>query len=155
MLKELKILLAEHEIPFKYRNNHIPCFPHIVNLCTQKIISELTNPALIGADDDSESDDEDQATDSEDSADDSDLDDGEEGDNQSNKSRSTCKGAATQAKALEADVISLVCNIVCEFRKSGQHREAFMELIKVDNKKGWFLIDGQATEIQQLQLCMM
>ena len=79
------------------------------------------------------------------------MDDGE-GDNQPSKSRSTRKGAATQAKALEADVISLVRNIVCEFCKSGQRREAFMELIEVGNKKGWFLIDGQATEIQQLQL---
>ena len=103
---------------------------------------------MIGADDDLESDNEDQATDSEDSADDSDLDDGEEGDNQPSKSRSTCKGAATQAKALEADVISLVHNIVCEFHKSGQCRDAFMELIEVGNKKGWFLIDGQTTEIQ-------
>jgi hypothetical protein len=90
MLKELKVLLKEREIPFKYRNNHIACFPHIVNLCTQRIIAALTNPNLIGTNDDENDDDELFDSDSEDSeadlksdvsdpqADDSDSDDPED-----------------------------------------------------------------------------
>lgn len=179
MLKELKILLAEREISFKYRNNHIACFPHVINLCTQEIIKALTNIDLIGTDDDSGSDpkgkDKKNATDSD--SDSEDSEDEAEDDPASDTSdnhdlegedaqpeaqapapakehnySSTRKGAATQEAALKADVISLARKIVREFRSSGQRRESFIEMIEVGNKKGWFQIDGQATEVQPLQL---
>jgi hypothetical protein len=61
------------------------------------------------------------------------------------------KGAATRTEALKNDVISLTRKIVREFRISGQRREAFLEMVEVGNKKGWFFIDGQPVPVQPLQ----
>lgn len=56
-MKELQKLLAEREIPFHSDDNRIMCFPHIVNIATQRVLKALTNPAFMGdSDEDSEDD---------------------------------------------------------------------------------------------------
>jgi hypothetical protein len=183
MLKELKILLKEREITFKYRNNHIPCFPHVVNLCTQSIIKALTDPERFGTDDNSDDEDnkDEDIVDSEDDdepepeepeteesgsdarSSNSDSDDptsnakadaaaDQSKQKSSNKDpKGARKGATTVSEAIKNDVISLTRKIVREFRKSGQRREAFLEMIEVGNKKGWFTLDGQSVPVQPLQ----
>jgi hypothetical protein len=180
MLKELKILLKEREITFKYRNNHIPCFPHVVNLCTQQIIAALTNPKLFGTDDNSDvedNEDEDIVDSEDDPEPEPELEPEESGSESSDTGSSNSddpwasakadqskrksskkkdpkgarKGATTISEALKNDVISLTRKIVREFRKSGQRREAFLEMIEVGNKKGWFTLDGQPAPVQPLQ----
>ncbi|KAH8984653.1 hypothetical protein EDB86DRAFT_3084313 [Lactarius hatsudake] len=41
-MKELQELLVEHEVTFHHLNNHIMCYPHIINICTTHIISAST-----------------------------------------------------------------------------------------------------------------
>lgn len=81
-MKELKKLLAEREISFHSENNRIMCFPHVVNIATQRILQALTNPNLMGDDSEDNNDDADQGgelADGEDGEDGEDAEDGEDG----------------------------------------------------------------------------
>ena len=40
MMKELKKLLADREIAFHADDNRIMCFPHVVNIATQRVHQE-------------------------------------------------------------------------------------------------------------------
>jgi len=47
MLKELEILLCPHEVEFNHKDNHIRCFPHITNLCSNQVIEAFTDVTLV------------------------------------------------------------------------------------------------------------
>ena len=63
MMKELQKLLEACEIPFYAEDTRISCFPHFVNLATQRILQSLTNTDLAGETEDfGDDDDEGQGT---------------------------------------------------------------------------------------------
>jgi len=46
-LKELRILLCPHEVEFNHKENHIRCFPHVTNVCSNHVIEAFTNITLV------------------------------------------------------------------------------------------------------------
>jgi len=46
-LKELEILLHPCEVEFNHKDNHIRCFPHVTNICSNHVIDSFTNIALV------------------------------------------------------------------------------------------------------------
>jgi len=178
MMKELKKLLAEREIPFHSENNRIMCFPHVVNIATQHIIKSLTNPELMGDDDiydidqehadgddgengdgdnnADEADNKEGSADSEDGDEDEDSigeDDGDD-DKQDQGNNGTRKGASTYQGACQEDPISLCRKIARAVRSSTQRRDEFDEIITNGNSKGWFQVEGQVVQVSQLQLLL-
>jgi len=111
MMEELEVLLQARDIPFDSADNRIMCFPHVINICCQHIISDFTNIDL---------------------------------------SESTEDFPAEQAperphlqtfeEAVKRDPVALGRNIVRAFRSSGQRRDAFNEIIRDGNSKGWFTV---------------
>jgi len=57
MMKELQVLFEEREIPFDAKENRIPCFPHIINIVAQHIISKFSTSVAPKTDDLFEDDD--------------------------------------------------------------------------------------------------
>jgi hypothetical protein len=46
-MKAFEVLMQGRDISFDYNDNHIMCFPHIINICTIHTIEHLTNPMLV------------------------------------------------------------------------------------------------------------
>ena len=57
MMRELESLFEECELPFDAKENHIPCFPHIINIVAQHIISKFSQSVATESDDHFELDD--------------------------------------------------------------------------------------------------
>jgi len=49
MAKELQKLLAEQNIKWDSKTNHIPCLTHIINLVVQKFLSSLVTDGVDGS----------------------------------------------------------------------------------------------------------
>jgi hypothetical protein len=179
MMKELQKLLEIREIPFDAEDARISCFPHVVNLATQRILQSLTNPDLMGETDNFEDDDnegqpegaresngedsEDNTNDSDDNSDNSDnSDDNDDNDSDGDNideasdghSNTPRKGATTYQDACNRDPITLCRKIARIVRSSGQRREEFDELIMKGNKRGWFKVDGETVQVPVLQLLL-
>jgi hypothetical protein len=127
-LKELEILLRPREIEFNHKDNHIRCFPHVTNVCSNHVIEAFTNIALVD-------------------------DTGEfiasaagppsDPDHQSYE------------EAVARDPIALCRSTVRAVRASGQRRDHLEEVIADGNKKGWFksIKDPTVTiQVKQAQL---
>jgi hypothetical protein len=116
---ELELLLTARDIPFNAKDRRIMCLPHVINICSGKIISKFTNEELI---DDSE-----------------DVDDsclyGETPSRQ------------TYEEAVKRDPIALGRSIVRVIRASGQRRDAFQDIISSGNSKNWFRVKVDDKEI--------
>jgi len=95
------------------------CLPHVINICSGKIISKVTNKELI---DNSK-----------------DLDDsclyGETPSHQ------------TYKEAVKCDLIALGCSIVQVIHASGQHWDAFQDIISSRNSKNWWRVKVDDKEI--------
>lgn len=108
-MTELTKLLNAKKIPFDGVDKRIMCFPHVINICCQHVITQFTNIEL------SESAVEyvaDEYT--------------------YPPSRQTFEQAAKR------DPVALARNIVRVIRSSGQRRSAFLEVIRDGNAKGYF-----------------
>jgi hypothetical protein len=46
-MEEMEHLLHLHDIDFDHLDRRIMCFPHIINICCQHILSEFTNVNLV------------------------------------------------------------------------------------------------------------
>jgi hypothetical protein len=57
MMNELGKLFKEREIPYDPKENRIPCFPHIINIVAQHIITKFSTSDAPDADDRFELDD--------------------------------------------------------------------------------------------------
>jgi len=107
-MKAFEALMCTWDVPFDHNNNHIMCFPHIINICTTHTIESLTDPALA-----------DEQTD---------FDaipflGGMEQD---------------YRQAVECNPIALCHCIVRAIHASGKHCNDFQEIICTGNEKGWF-----------------
>jgi hypothetical protein len=111
MLSELGVLLAAQNIDFDPIDRRIMCFPHVINICCQHVISTFTNVEL------SESTEEFSADEVPDRP-----------------------QLQTFEQAVSRDPIALGRNIVRTFRSSGQRRDSFMEAIRDGNAKGYFKV---------------
>lgn len=56
-MEELEILFLKRDIPFNHKDNHIRCFPHVINICAQHTIDKFTSTYRREAEYDGESDD--------------------------------------------------------------------------------------------------
>jgi hypothetical protein len=125
-LEAFELLVMAWDITFDYEDNHIMCFPHVINICSTHVIKEFTNVDLV---DDSEEFDPSLAL--------RDL------------------GAQTYEQACACDPIALCHGAICAICASGQHLDYFAELIRNGNEKGWFLAPANPDKIikvPQLQL---
>jgi hypothetical protein len=178
MMKELQKLLAEREIPFEAEDSRISCFPHVVNLATQRILQSLTNVDHMGETDDFEDDDDEgqgtrasdgeedgeekdgeEGTDDDDGDDDdddtdADDDDSDDGSDKNSDTNAPRKGATTYQEACKMDPITLCRKIARTVRSSGQRRDELDELILKGNKKGWFKVNRETVQVPQLQLLL-
>jgi hypothetical protein len=111
MLSELANLLAEQNIDFNAIDRRIMCFPHVINICCQHVISKFTNVEL------SDSTEEFSADEIPDRP-----------------------HLQTLEEAVGRDPIALGRNIVRTFRSSGQRRDSFLEAIRDGNAKEYFKV---------------
>lgn len=117
-MAELELLLTARDIPFDAKDRRIMCLPHVINICSGKIINKFTNEELI---DDSEDDD-------------SYL----YGDTPSRQ---------TYEEAFKRDPIALGRSIVRVIRASGKRRTEFLDIISSGNSKNWFRVKVNDKEI--------
>jgi hypothetical protein len=111
MLSELAVLLEKQNINFNSIDRCIMCFPHVINICCQHVISTFTNAEL------SESTEEFSADEVPDRP-----------------------HLQTFKQAVSRDPIALGRNIIRTFRSSGQCHDSFIEAIRDGNAKGYFKI---------------
>jgi hypothetical protein len=109
MMEELTKLLRARDIEFHSLDRTMMCFPHVINICCQHVISQFTNIELSESVDDFIAED-----------------------------LSYLPHRQTFEEAVERDPIALGRNIVRTLRSSGQRREAFKQLIHDGNLNGWF-----------------
>jgi len=108
-MTELAALLYSRDINFDAQDRHIMCFPHIINICSQHVISKFTNIELANAT---------EATPV-----------------TLAPNNATCQSFDN---AVSRDPIALGRNTVRVLRSSGQRRDTFDDIIKDGNDKGWF-----------------
>jgi hypothetical protein len=104
MMRELAVLFKEREIPFYAKERRIPCFPHIINIVAQHIISKFSKG--------------DAPPDSDDLFE---LDD--------DSSFLNPRPPETFGEACARDPLSRVRKIVVSIRASGQRRDAYFDWI--------------------------
>jgi len=110
-LKELEILLCPCKVEFNHKDNHIRCFPHITNICSNHVIDAFTNIALVG-------------------------DTG--GFTASTSGPPSDPDNQSYEEAVAHNPIALCWSTVWAVRTSGQQRDHLVEVIADGNKKGWF-----------------
>jgi hypothetical protein len=109
MMQELAKLLRARDIPFDGADRTVMCFPHMINICCQHVISRLTNIELSESADDFIADE-----------------------------LSYHPQQQTFEEAVKQDPVALGRNIVRTLRSSGQRRDSFEQLIRDGNNNGWF-----------------
>jgi hypothetical protein len=109
MVRELGLLFEEREIPYDHKEHRIFCFPHIVNIVVQHILSKFSKSVAPENDDAF------------------DLDD----DPRNRNSRHP----KTFEEACARDPLSRVRKIVVAIRASGRRRDEYHDWIKAGNKK--------------------
>lgn len=128
-LEFLQKALEEREITsFNAKDNRVMCFPHIINIAVQHVLSRMSSVKASEGDHD-------------------DLDIIDQGNDDE------CHGAwQTFESACAQDPIRHLCNIVITIQSSGQRRDTFMSWIKSSNKNGWFMSNGNPVQIIPRQL---
>jgi hypothetical protein len=112
MMEELTKLLRTRNTPFDSVDRRIMCFPHVINICCQHVISQFTDIELSESVDDFIADE-----------------------------VSYLPHLQTFEEAVKRDPVTLGRNIVRVLRSSGQRRDAFEQLIRDGNEKGWFTVE--------------
>jgi hypothetical protein len=111
MMEELGKLLRAQNIPFHSEDRQIMCFPHIINICCQHVISDFTNIELSESADDFFAD-----------------------------LLPDRPHLQSFEEAIKRDPVALGRNIVRALWASGQRRDTFDETICDGNSKGWFKV---------------
>jgi hypothetical protein len=121
-LKELEVLLRSKGIDFDHLDRRIMCFPHVVNICCQHVISDFTNIELSETAEDFVA-----------------------------ALPAAIPQRQSYEDAVKRDPVALGRNIVRVMRASGQRRKALQDTIRDGNAKGWFRAEGNISEIIQLR----
>jgi hypothetical protein len=117
-MQELGILLNSQDISFDAEDRHIMCFPHVINICCQHIIKEFTNIELVDIE-------ETQPI-----------------------NLPNLTNTASYKDAVKHNPVACGQNVVCILWSSGQRCDAFDDIIKDSNAKGWFCIGNPPKVIQ-------
>lgn len=128
MMREMETILVDREIPFNAKDSHVMCFPHIINIIVQHVLTKMTSAVSdSGSDSDSESD-SDPAMPARELAD---------------------QRGRTQTfdSAFRADPIGLCRKLVVKLRSSGQIRDEFNSWVQTGNEKNRFKIKGKAVKL--------
>jgi hypothetical protein len=112
MMEELEKLLRTQNVRFDSIDKRIMCFPHVINICCQHVISQFT-----------------------------DIDLAESINEFIAEELSYLPQLQTFEEAIKRDPVALGRNIVRVLRSSGQRRDAFDQLIRDGNEKGWFTVE--------------
>ena len=123
-LKELEILLRPREVEFNHKDNHIRCFPHVTNICSNHVIEAFTNIALV---------------------------DDTGGFIASASGPPSDPDNQTYEEAVARDPIALCQSTVRAVCASGQRRDHLAEVIEDGNKKGWFKSTREPNETIQVK----
>ena len=121
-MKELGVLLRALGIDFDHLDRQIMCFPHVVNICCQHVISDFTNIQLA-----------------------------ETAKDFVVALPAALPQRQSYEDAVKRDPVALGRNVVRVMRASGQWRDALKDVIKDGNLKGWFQAERNPSEIIQLQ----
>jgi len=127
-LKELGILLCPRKVEFNHKENHIRCFPHVTNVCSNHIIEAFTNITLV---------------------------DDTGGFIASALGPPSDPDTQTYEEVVSHDPIALCRSTVRAVRASGKWCDHLAEVIEDGNKKGWFksIEDPAKTiKVKQVQL---
>lgn len=148
-MKELEELFKNKGIKFDHKDNRIPCYPHIINICVSHIVSSLTKVNAGSLEDDSDDD----SLLSEDESDDG----GYVGDETDTENDETDEDKYTDLKdwfaTLKRDPVRRARVVVRTVRSSGQRKDEFLSMIKTGNKKGSFKDQqGNQVVVKELQL---
>ena len=110
-LKELEILLHPRKVEFNHKDNHIRCFLHITNICSNHVIEAFTNITLV---------------------------DDTGGFIASASGPPSNPDNQSYEEAVAHNPIALCQSTVRAVHASGQQRDHLAEVIEDGNKKGWF-----------------
>jgi len=127
-LKELGILLCPHKVEFNHKENHIRCFPHVTNVCSNHVIEAFTNITLV---------------------------DDTGGFIASASGPPSDPDTQTYEEAVSCDPIALCWSTVWAVCASGKRPDHLAEVIEDGNKKGWFksIEDlAKTIKVKQVQL---
>ena len=126
-MDELARLLHERDIEFDAKDRSIMCFEHVVNLCSGRVIDGLTKALADSTADDWVA-----------------------------PPPPSLRGSQSYAEAVERDPVALGRAVVRAIRASGARRDAFDDVIKTGNEKGWFREgtppNQRSIKVKQLQL---
>jgi hypothetical protein len=135
MLQYLQKGLEEREIhSFDAKEHRIMCFPHIVNIAVQHVLSHMSSAVAPESQDDPEVSDEEE-----------DHDEDEDEDEDRIKRQSF-------EEACARDPIKRLRDIVVAIRSSGQRKDAFRKWIETGNANGFFVNKGKTVEVVEKQL---
>ena len=110
-LKELEVFLRPREVEFDHKDNHIQCFPHVTNICSNHVIEAFTNISLV---------------------------DDTGGFITSASGPPSNPDNQTYEEAVAHDPMALCQSTVWAVCASGQQHDHLAEVIEDGNKKGWF-----------------
>ena len=132
MMRKIEEILQDREIPFDAKDSRIMCFPHIINIIVQNVLTKMTK---LTASVDSDSNDESGST------------------NEDQPVPADQRGRTqTFESAFSADPIGRARRLVAKLRASGQRREEFNNWVKTGNEKNWFKIKGKAVKLPHKEL---
>lgn len=130
MMRKIEEILQDREIPFNAKDSRIMCFPHIINIIVQHVLTKMTSASV-----DSDSDDESGST------------------NEDLPVPADQRGRTqTFESAFLADPIGRARRLVVKLRSSGQRRDDFNNWVKTGNEKNWFKIKGKAVKLPHKEL---
>jgi hypothetical protein len=139
-MKELESLFEKRGIEFDSNDNRIRCYPHIINICVQHIVSSSTTVDARNFDDETEDEEDDggYVGGTGDHIDDRWYDESE---------------MEEWLENVKRDPVKRARKLVRMVRSSGQRREGLSAMIKTGNQTGVFKDDkGNSVEIRDLQL---
>ena len=127
MLQYLQKGFEEREITsFDAKDHRIMCFPHIINIAVQVVLSCMSSTEAPDCNDDPEVSYEAET----------------DGRNDDQSFENACAG----------DPINRLCKIVIAIRSSGQHKDAFNAWITTGNERDWFIYGEVPIKIVARQL---
>ena len=141
MLRDLKVLLAEREIDFDANDHAVMCFGHIIDLCSGRVIKSVDKGCGSAGEGEGDEDNDDGV-----------LVGNTRARNRTRRNPTTTNSATPNL--MTPNVIAMVRTVVRIIRASGLRRDAFNEVIRNGNDRGWFRAGDppQVVKVDQLQL---
>ena len=116
-------MLRDRDIDFNAADRQVMCYAHVVNLSSGRVIDAASR---VGADNDDDDDD----------------------DNEDGSGPPPNPQEQSYDDAVARDPIALGRNVVRIIHASGEHRQAFDEVIEDGNRKGWFVVGERSEPIK-------